>query len=153
MKRIAFFLCMLGLSNIAWAASPWSGTWLLRGGAKEFPLVMVVEDVGPGWRVTYRIPVPNSKGGSTTTVMTMETALDGKDAPNLVDGKPSGQTMDIRKIDSRHTTAVVKMNGKVTGTSKSEISADGKVITSVNDNAVAGPGGAAGKTTQIWDKQ
>jgi hypothetical protein len=85
--------------------------------------------------------------------MTVETALDGKDVPNLADGKPSGQTMEIRKIDSRHTFTVVKFQGKQTGISKSELSPDGKVIKTDNDFAVSGPNGMAGKQVQYWDKQ
>jgi len=85
--------------------------------------------------------------------MTIETALDGKEVPNLVDGKPTGQTMEIRKIDSRHTYAVIKFQGKQTGISKSEISSDGKVIRTDNDFAVSSPNGMAGKQVQHWDKQ
>lgn len=38
--------------------------------------------------------------------------LDGKDAPAMVDGKPSGPTMAIRSVDSRHMAAVVKFQGQ-----------------------------------------
>jgi hypothetical protein len=61
--------------------------------------------------------------------------------------------MDIRKIDDRHTFTVLKFQGKQTGISKSELSADGKVIKSENEFSDSGPNGIAGKQVQYWDRQ
>lgn len=141
------------MSIESWAASPWSGVWLLRDTTSKFRLTMTVEEVGGGWKMTWKIPVPDTKGSATYAVMTAESSLNGKDVPNLVDGKPSGQTMAIRKIDERHTYTVVKFDGKQTGISKSELSADGKVIKTENDFAISGPSGMAGKQVQYRDKQ
>jgi hypothetical protein len=154
MKRVAFiFVAFFALSTPLLAASPWSGVWVMREAAAGFRLTMTLEEVGAGWKITYRIPVPDAHGTATTSIMTVETALDGKDAPNLIDGKPSTQSMQIRKIDDRHTITVVKSGGKQMGTSKSELSADGKTITTENDYSVSGPGGSANKQIQHWDKQ
>jgi hypothetical protein len=154
MKRIALFIVLLALSSAAWAASPWEGEWVMRETATKFRLTMTLKEVGGGWKITYRIPVPDAKGGAAGAgIMTIETALDGKDVPTLVDGKPSGQSMEIRKVDSHHTYTVIKFQGKQTAISKSELSPDGKVITSENDSFVSGPGGSAGKTVQHWDRQ
>ncbi|MBI4002906.1 MAG: hypothetical protein HY348_14140 [Nitrospira defluvii] len=153
MKRIAFFVVLLALSTELWAASPWSGVWVLRDPTTKFRLTMTLEEVGAGWKITCRIPVPDAPGAAVTSVMTIETALDGKEVPNLVDGKPSGQTMEIRKIDSHHTFTVVKFQGQQTGISKSELSPDGKTIKTENNIAVSGPNGPAGKQVQYWDKQ
>jgi len=153
MKRMALFVVLLALSSESWAASPWSGVWVLRDSTKGFRLTMTLVEVGAGWKITYRIPVPDARGAAVSSVMTIETKLDGKEVPNLVDGKPSGQTMEIRKIDSRHTFTVVKFQGKQTGISKSELSPDGKVIKTENEIAVSGPNGMAGKKIQYWDKQ
>jgi hypothetical protein len=153
MKRIASLVVLLALSVESWAASPWSGVWVLRDTTTPFRLTMTLEEVGSGWKITYRIPVPDRQGGAAPSVMTVETGLDGKEVPSLVDGKPSGQTMDIRKIDDRHASTVVKIDGKQTGVSKSELSADGKVIKSESEFTVSGPSGAAGKQVQYWDKQ
>jgi hypothetical protein len=153
MKRMACFVALLAVSTPSWAASSWSGVWLLRESAAGFRLTMTIEDVGAGWKITYRIPAPAARGTATTSVMTVETALDGKDAPNLVDGKPSGQSMQIRKIDERHTNTVLKFQGKQTGISKSELSADGKTITAENDYLDSAANESASKQIQHWDKQ
>jgi hypothetical protein len=47
--------------------------------------------------------------------------------PVLTAGKPSGETMAIKSVDDHHLTALLKMNGKTFSTSKSTLSADGKV--------------------------
>ena len=153
MKRMACLVALLALSTEAWAASPWCGTWVLRDPTSKFRVTMTLEEVGSGWKLTYRIPVPNAGSTAVTSVMTVETALDGKDALTLVDGKPAGQTMAIRKIDDYHTSAVIKMQGKQTGSSTSELSPDGKVIKSENDVPMTSPDGAVGKQVQYWDKQ
>ena len=152
MTRVLSLIILLMLSSASWAASPWTGTWVLRDSAAR--LTMTLVEAGGGWKVTWKIPVPGAKGGPVTyTTMTMDTKLDGKDAPNLVDGKPSGQSMEVRKVDDRHTYTVMKQQGKPVGISKSEISPDGKVIKSENDYTAGGPNGPAGKQVQYWDKQ
>jgi hypothetical protein len=152
MKRFALLIVLLVLSGLSSAASPWSGNWVFRDNAVR--MTMTIVEAGGGWKVTWKVPVPSPKGGAVTySTMTMETKLDGKDAPNFLDGKPSGQSMEIRKVDDRHTYAVMKYQGKPTGISKSEISPDGKVIKSENSYDVASPNGAAGKQVVYWDKQ
>ena len=84
--------------------------------------------------------------------MTLQTPLDGSETPFLVNGKPTGQTYAGKRVDSRHTTGVIRMNGKALGTSKAELSTDGKTITVENDNT-SGSGGAAGKRIEHWDKR
>ena len=61
--------------------------------------------------------------------MTVDSPMDGREAPVLVGGKPSGETMAIKRVDDRHYSAVVKMNGKPFGTSNGTVSADGKTMT------------------------
>ena len=48
---------------------------------------------------------------------------------------------------------VLKFEGKQTGTSKSEVSPDGKTITVQMENAVDSPNRPKGKTTQIWERK
>jgi hypothetical protein len=103
MKRVALFVVLLALSTDSWTASPWAGVWVLRDSTKGFRLTMTLEEVGAGWKITYRIPGQDARAAAAS-VMTIETALDGKEVPNLVGGKPSGQTMEIRKVDGRHTS-------------------------------------------------
>jgi hypothetical protein len=90
------------------------------------------------------------RGGFVSIVLT---PLDGKDVLVLVNGKPSDQTMGIKKIDSRHTVTVVKIQGKEMAISKSELSPDGKVLTVETDYATPNPTGLAGKQIQYWDRQ
>ncbi|SRR5712692_5757404 len=150
MKRLAFVVCLLSLSSMVGADSLWSGTWVLREPPQGGHLTMTVEEVGSGWKLTYKVVGPDAPGTIYSTVLTQ---LDGKDVPQLVNGKPSGQTMGIKRIDSRHTVAVLKFQGKEAGTSKSEISPDGKVLTVENDFATSNPIGQVGKEIQYWDRQ
>ena len=84
------------------------------------------------------------------TVMTIESRLDGSEAPVLVDGKPSAETMAINRVDDHHSITVVKMNGKPFGTSSATLSADGKTITVANDFSASVGGHPAGKFTETW---
>jgi hypothetical protein len=70
-----------------------------------------------------------------------------------LDGKPSDQTMGIKKIDGHHTVTVVKIQGKEMAISKSELSPDGKVLTVENDYATSNPNGLVEKQIQYWDRQ
>jgi hypothetical protein len=153
MKRIAPFLILAAVSMPSWAASAWDGTWLLRSDTPGFKLTMTIEEVGPSWKITYRIPAQDPRGNAITNVLTVQSPLDGKEVPVLVDGKPSGQTMQIRKLDSNHTFTVVKFQGKQAGVSKSELSADGKSITTENDFSSNDPKAPSGKQMQYWEKQ
>lgn len=153
MKRMTCFVALLALSAPVWAASQWSGVWVMRESAAGLRLTMTLEEVGARWRITMRIPLPNAQGPASASVMTIETALDGKDALTLVDGKPSTQSMQIRKIDDRHTITILKSDGKQTGISRSELSADGRTITAENDYSVSSANGATNKQIQHWDKQ
>ena len=110
---------------------------------------MTVEETGNGVKFTYKLVGPD---GSANTIMSILSRLDGTDVPVLINGKPSGQSTAIRRIDSHHTSTVLKYEGKETGTSKSEISSDGKVLKVENDNTLTSPNGIVGKSTQYWDK-
>ena len=89
--------------------------------------------------------------GQPVMEMTVDSGLDGKDAPVMVGGKPNGQTMAITRLDALHVTGVQKMNGKIMGTSKGTLSADGKTMT-VEDE-IADSSGKPMKFTEKWVKQ
>jgi hypothetical protein len=78
---------------------------------------------------------------------------DFADAPLLVGGKPSGQTMAIKLVDKLHSVGVVKMNGKPFGTSKATFSPDFKTMAVVNDFTATVGGNSAGKSTETWVRQ
>jgi hypothetical protein len=102
---------------------------------------MIVEEVGTGWKFTYKVVGPDAAGTIVSTVL------------SPLDGKPSGQTMGIKRIDSRHTVTVLKFQGKEAGISKSEISPDGKVLKIENEYATSNPNGLVGKQIQYWDRE
>ena len=108
---------------------------------------MTVEEVGIGSNVTYKVVGPDAP---VSTVSTVLTPLDGKDVPLLVNGKPSGQTMGIKKVNNHHTVTILRFRGKETGISKAEISPDGKVLKIETDYAEWNP---IGKEIQYWDRQ
>jgi len=100
-----------------------------------------------GRRLTYHLQI----NGAETT-LTVETQLDGNDAPVLMGGQQSGETMAIKRIDAFHATAVVKMNGQVIGTSTSTLSADGKTLT-VHNTFAEGVPQRPDAATEVWVKQ
>ena len=121
------------------------GTWVRKpdASASAGMTMIVVACCSGGRRITYHIP-PNDM------VLTVESQLDGRDAPVMLGGKPSGETMAIKLVDDLHMTAVLKMNGKTFGTAKGTISPDGKILT-VEDNFSSAEGGPpVGKQTETW---
>ena len=71
--------------------------------------------------------------GHGRLIMSVVSALDGKDAPVLLNGKDSGETMAISLVDKLHSLTVVKMKGKPFGTSKGTFSPDFNTLTVEND--------------------
>ena len=146
MKRVAIAVCLLSAASGAWAQIP-TGNWVKRTAP---PMMMTVEPAGPGIKITYRMLDPSGKPINQST-MTVVTALDGKDAPTLVDGKETGQTMATRRLDATHTATVIKMQGKEIGKSQSELSADGRTLKVENEMSALNP--SVGKQIEYWDKR
>jgi hypothetical protein len=125
------------------------GTWVRKATGSEPAITMVVEPCcSGGRRLTYHLDINGSK-----TLLTVASPFDGSDAPMLINGKPSGETMGIKRLDDHHYFTVVKMNGKPFGTSKATLSPDAKVLTVLNDNSSPAGGQAAGTSTEVWVKQ
>ena len=97
-----------------------------------------------GYRLTYHVPVAN---GQPPMILTVDLPTNGTDVPTMSGGKPTGQTMSLKRIDDRHYTGVVKQNGKVSLTNTATLSADGKTLT-VEDTLVSGT-----KVTETWTKK
>jgi len=149
MMRIAFGLCLFALASSAWPQLA-VGTWNKRG---DHPLMlMIIEPAGGATRITYRVLAPDGKP-LPQGVMTLVTQMDGNEVPVLVNGKASGETMAIRRIDERHTSTIVKMNGTPFGTSKSELSADGRTLRVENTGSGGASGLPAGTKVEYWDRQ
>ena len=148
MKHIGYLVYLISLSPMFGTDSLPVGTWVRRDAKEPVHITMKVEAAGAGLRLTYTIVSAQTPAGQVMTVLTQ---LDGKDAPIMVNGKPSGQTMAIRSVDSRHAAAVLKFQGQQTGTSKSEISLDGKVLKS--EGTATGADGKPAITVEYWDKK
>jgi hypothetical protein len=142
-----FVVCLLSLSSMVSADSLWSGVWVLREPPQGGRLIMTVEEVNTGWNLTYKVVGPDAPA---STVSTVQTPLNGKEVPLLVNGRPSGQTMGIKRIDPHRTVTVLRFKGKETGVSKAEISPDGKVLKIETDYVSSNP---IGKEVQYWDRQ
>jgi len=126
------------------------GTWVRKAASNMPSMTMKIESCcgGGGRKLTYKVTV-----GATETVLTLSTKLDGSDAPVLLNGQPTAESMAIKRVDTHHATTVLKMNGSKFGTSMATLSADGKTLTVESDFATAMAGNPAGKTTEVWVKQ
>ena len=145
----AIFVAILAAALPAAAAdSPIGGTYLMKGKQGTPDMTMKIEAWGPGKvRLTYHVK------GAENMELTIVSGADGKDAPLLLNGKPSGETMAIKLIDKLHSSTVIKMNGQVMGTSKGTFSPDFRTLTSENDMTAMVGNTPAGKSTQVWVRQ
>lgn len=145
-KRLIYgiaFLSVMGWTSQAQAQFV-VGTWV-RTDAQAPGLTLTVEPCcRGGFRLIYAVPIP----GQTPVTMTVDSPMDGTEVPTLVAGKPSGGTMAIKRVDERHYTGVVKMNGQPFGTSTGVLSADGKTLTV--ESVTLAPGGKAEKIIETW---
>ena len=144
---VVAFVCAMGWASQARAQFP-AGDWV-RTDDQGKGMVMTTEVCCKGGaRLTYRMP---AQPGQTPLTLTVESPMDGTDAPVLLAGKPSGQMMAIKRIDDHHYTATMKMNGQPLTTSTGTVSADGKSITI--ESVTQQQGGQAVKTTETWVKK
>ena len=151
MKRAAIVLCLLTVNAAAWAQLPLPvGTWIKRSSPTPPMMMMVIEPAGPGIKITYRMLDPDGKA-TNQGVLTLVTALDGKEVPMMIDGKESGQTMAVLRTDANHASTIIKMQGKDFARSTTELSPDGKTMKVENDFSAMNP--SAGKQIEFWDKK
>jgi hypothetical protein len=147
MRTTTRLICLAAfLSLVAWvnqANAQWAvGTTWVRSDAEGKGMTMSISACcNGGYRLTYQMP---PMGGQPAMVLTIDSPLNGTDAPTLIGGKPSGQSMAIKRVDDRHYTAVVKLNGQQTMSATGVVSADGKTLT-VEDVTQAGT-----KTVETW---
>ena len=126
------------------------GTWVRQATDSMPAMTMRIETCcNGGRRLTYHVPL----SGSTQTVLTVETRLDGRDAEVLMDGRPSGETMAISRLDAHHATTLLRMNGNLFGTANATLSADGRTLTVTNDYSSSAGGQPVGKYTEVWVRQ
>ena len=122
------------------------GTWVRQPIPGMPDMTMTIEECcNGGRRLTYHIVLEK-----TDMLIALETRLDGAEVPVLFAGKPSGETMAIKRTDEHHASTVIKMNGAIVGTNAATLSADGKTLTVVNDFSTSVGGQQVGKFTEIW---
>ena len=80
-------------------------------------------------------------------MMIVDSPMNGTEVPALIGGKPSGETMAIRRVDDHHHSTIVKMNGQPFGTSNGTVSADNKTMTV---DSAYGIGSQTQKTIETW---
>lgn len=146
-KRFARGVALLALgSTRSLHAQVGVGTWVRQSTASAPAMTMTVEACCHGGRrLIYHIDV-----AGTETLMTVESPFDGSDAPVLIGGKPSGETMAIKQVDDHHLSTVVKMNGRPFGTSEATLSTDGRTLTVINNVTSSAGGPPVGKSTEVW---
>jgi hypothetical protein len=142
LKRVTCSLAFL--SAVGWAtqahAQFGAGSTWVRTDLKGVGITMKAEACcNGGLRLIYQIPIPNRPA----MTMTVDSPMDGTEMPALVEGKPSGETMAVKRLDDHHYSAVVKMSGKPFGTSNGTVSADGKTLTVESVSQ-------AGKIIETW---
>jgi hypothetical protein len=142
---VAALASMIGIAPpAAVAATSPVGTWVKKRESGKPDMTLTIEVWGGNnVKLTYDL-----KG--MTVVLTIEAKLDGTEAPLLMNGKPSGETMAIKALDKRHALTVVKMNGKRFGTSKASFSEDFNTLTVENEFTETVGANTAGKSTEIW---
>ena len=146
MKAAAWIIAALfALSNGTLLEAQFSvGTWVQTAPMKG--LTMTVEECcNSGRRLIFNVTL-----GPKTLAMTVESRFDGSDAPVLVDGKPNGETMALKRVDDRRTTTVFKKAGKVYRRSTATESADHKTLIIENEFIDTGDGRVTGKMTETY---
>jgi hypothetical protein len=138
------FVSAVGWATQAHAQFAAGSTWV-RTDAHGKGITMSVDACcNGGLRLTYKVPPMGGQPGATLTV---DSPMDGTDVPTLVGGKPSGQTMAVKRVDDHHYSAVVKVGGKPLGTSHGTVSPDGKTLTV---ESVMDVGGKSDKVIETW---
>jgi hypothetical protein len=123
------------------------GTWVQTAPMKG--LTMTVEECCTGGRrLVFHVTV-----GQKTQTMSVESRFDGSDAPVLVDGKPNGETMALKRVNERQTTTVFKRNGRVFRTSTAAESADQRTLTVENEFIDTADGRVTGKMKETYARK
>jgi hypothetical protein len=138
------FLSAVGWANQAGAQFGVGSTWV-RTDARGKGITMTVEACCKGGlRLVYQIPGVATQPAATLSV---DSPMDGTEAVVVVGGKPSAETMAIKRVDDHHYSTVVKMSGQLFGTSNGTVSADGKTMTV---ESVSQKPGTVEKIIETW---
>jgi hypothetical protein len=97
-----------------------------------------------GLRLVYQIP---PMGGQPASTLSVDSPMNGTEAPALIAGKPSGETIAIKRVDDHHLTVILRMKGQPFATYNGTILPDNK---STTVDSVHGTGSQAQKITETW---
>jgi len=148
--RLTLAFCFLGAAACL-AADPQMGTWKLNEAKSKFTAgttknTMVVYEAA-GDQVKVTVNGVNAKGKSTHNQWTGR--FDGKNYP--VTGDPNSDARSYKKINDRTLELTIWNHGRVTGTGRIVVSADGKSRTATASGTDAK--GKDFKSTGVYDKQ
>ena len=122
------------------------GTWVRQATASMPGMTMTIEACcNGGRRLSYHLV-----SGATVMDLTLESRLDGSEAEVMINGKGSGETMAITRVDAHHASNVLRLNGTRFATSQSTLSADGRTLTVITDYTSALGGQAVGRQIETW---
>ena len=147
-------LAVVGASSLQAQGNAVVGKWTLNSAKSKFDpgpapksLTRVVVADGDGLKYTFEGVGADGKALSYS----FSVKFDGKDYP-ITGSMPSGaDSISAKKTDANHYEATLKKGGKVIGTSKVTVSADGKVTTV--DATGTNAAGAKTHDVQVYDKQ
>lgn len=159
MKRVltvvaVALLSVVGASSLHAQSNPVVGTWKLNLEKSKFDpgpapksLTRTIAAEGDGLKYTFE--GVGADGKPLSYGFTVK--FDGKDYP-VTGAMPAGaDSISAKKVDANHYEATLKKGGKVIGSSKVSVSADGKVATV--DASGTNAAGAKTHDVQIYDKQ
>jgi hypothetical protein len=134
------------------AADNWLGTWKLNTAKSKYspgPMPKSQTLKQEAWEGGMKLTTDGTDADGKTTHAEYAAKYDGKDYPWK--GNPNADMISVKRIDDNSYETVWKLKGKVTITSKTTVSRDGKSRTTTQTGT-----DAQGKTVNnvvVYDKQ
>ena len=160
MKRSLFLVCALVLSALA--AGPLAaqdnafvGTWKLNLAKSKYVGVPAPKDQTRtvtlnGKTASYSFTGTGADGSAAN--YSFDTNYDGKDSAVTGNGMPGGaDSIVLTRVNSHHTTGVLKKAGKEVAKADAIVSKDGKVTTVTTKGT--GADGKPVSVTSVYEKQ
>ena len=138
------FSMLVGWASQAHAQLGVGTTWVRTDEQGKGVVLNIEACCNGGRRLVYHLP---PRAGQPASTMSIDSPMNGAEAPTLIAGKPSGQTMAIKRVDDHHVTAILKVNGQQTATYSATVSPDDKSMTV---EGVIGAGSQTLKVTETW---
>ena len=140
---LALFV-VVGCAGQAHAQLDVGSTWVRTDGAGKGIVLNIEACCNGGRRLVYHLP---SMGAQPASTMSIDSPMNGTEAPTMVAGKPSGQTMAIKRVDDHHVTAILKVSGQPVASYSATVSPDDKSMTV---DGLVGTGSQTQKVTETW---